>query len=1031
MSLSIRKLYRQLASRRRSSVRTPSRRPQLSVESLEERAVPAAFLSINGAQTLVAGANVNTSNNFFTGESEMQITINPANPLFVAGFTHNVNNLNEMSVYHSSDGGLAWARTVIDGSLDGLGSGVRFDPTIKYDAFGRLFIAYGFASDGTTRLMAARSDDNGASFFNSRVLDSNDDNHDVPGVDKWFMATGLDPSTGGQAVYVAYTHNASELLGIRLDQQISVVGTQDGGDSWTSRQVINDGSGGIFGLDADNTLFAGPAVGPFGELFVVWHDLDDGVIRLDRDLDGLFASDHGFGDDVTVNSLRESFLEQTVPAMPRRGISNGPSIDVDRDPFSAHFGRVYVTFCDTFSGDDKDIYLVTSDDNGGSWHLDNSIFGAGNVEGSSGTDFMPSIAVDPLSGVVNVAYYTTAGDQFSGNDDVNVRLATSFDGGDTFSRVNLSSARSNAGVAFNGNEFGDYLGIAAFGGTARAYWADNRGPSGDLEAFTAAATFSSSTGNNILFVEGDDFGPTNDFIDVFRPSANPGLVFAQVGGQLQYAGPVGSVNAIDVFGFSGDDFIRIDETIAGTSTTVFAGDGNDTVWVGFTSGNLNNVAGAVTVFGDNDTDTVTLWDDLAAFNDTYTVTNSTVSRLLFGGLTYGSVEGLTLNAESGNNTINVTSTSVPTTLNAGGGNDTINVGTGNLGSILGGVIANGGLGTDTVTINDSTSPYAGPYTITNTLVNAPGSFVNGVAYGTIERLNFNAAAGDNTITVASVVPSVYYTLNGGGGNDTLVGQGTANGWHVASQNGGYVGSVAFASMENLTGGAGDDAFILSNGKGVSGRINGGGGVRNWINDTAYTTPVTVNLTTGVATGVGGGISGIQNVFGGAANDTITGDAGNSTLIGGAGDDTVSGLAGSDVLLGGLGNDSLLGGDGRDLLVGGSGADVLDGGNGDDILIGGLLSYYSEATNTLSANLFAAIMGEWTSTFDYATRIKHLTGELGGGRNSTARINSTTVSNDGGAVDTLFGRAGLDWFVVNAGDLVRDLNTGGTETKTTI
>jgi hypothetical protein len=52
-------------------------------------------------------------------------------------------------------------------------------------------------------------------------------------------------------------------------------------------------------------------------------------------------------------------------------------------------------------------------------------------------------------------------------------------------------------------------------------------------------------------------------------------------------------------------------------------------------------------------------------------------------------------------------------------------------------------------------------------------------------------------------------------------------------------------------------------------------------------------------------------------------------------------------------------------------------------------------------------------------------------NVTSTSTTTIISGNGGAVDTLFGRAGLDWFVVSAGDLVKDLNTGGTETKTTI
>ena len=96
------------------------------LEALEGRTVPSATLHLSGAQTLVPGANVNVSNNANTTESEMQIAINPSDPLQVAGFTHNLADPNEISLYHTWDGGLTWERTVIDDASDGLGQGVRF-----------------------------------------------------------------------------------------------------------------------------------------------------------------------------------------------------------------------------------------------------------------------------------------------------------------------------------------------------------------------------------------------------------------------------------------------------------------------------------------------------------------------------------------------------------------------------------------------------------------------------------------------------------------------------------------------------------------------------------------------------------------------------------------------------------------------------------------------------------------------------------------------------------------------------------------
>ena len=129
---------------------------------------------------------------------------------------------------------------------------------------------------------------------------------------------------------------------------------------------------------------------------------------------------------------------------------------------------------------------------------------------------------------------------------------------------------------------------------------------------------------------------------------------------------------------------------------------------------------------------------------------------------------------------------------------------------------------------------------------------------------------------------------------------------------------------------------------------------------------------------------------------LFGDDGNDTL-------NTQGSSANNVLEGGAGNDTLQAGGGRDLLVGGTGADVLQGNAGDDILIGG--------TNDYDGNLAAlnAVMAEWGRTdADYATRVKHLSGTLGGGLNSSLLLTASTVHDDA-ASDQLTGGAGMDWF----------------------
>jgi Ca2+-binding RTX toxin-like protein len=153
-------------------------------------------------------------------------------------------------------------------------------------------------------------------------------------------------------------------------------------------------------------------------------------------------------------------------------------------------------------------------------------------------------------------------------------------------------------------------------------------------------------------------------------------------------------------------------------------------------------------------------------------------------------------------------------------------------------------------------------------------------------------------------------------------------------------------------------------------------------------------------------------YGLAGNDDIQ-VAGGLTLPawldGGDGNDRLNGGGGNNVLLGGAGDDLLIGGGGRNLLIGGLGADTLNAGSGDDLLIGGTTAFDANEAE------LAAIMAEWTSGRDYATRIANLSGIGSGPRNNG---NSFLIASGPGATifddnagDVLQGGSGMDWFFV--------------------
>ena len=310
---------------------------------------------------------------------------------------------------------------------------------------------------------------------------------------------------------------------------------------------------------------------------------------------------------------------------------------------------------------------------------------------------------------------------------------------------------------------------------------------------------------------------------------------------------------------------------------------------------LDNLQGPVTVNGSG-SDFVNVDDQDAVFSDTYNITSSTLTRIIFGGLTYSGLAGLTLNAETGNNTINIHSTSAPVTINDDAGSDTVNVGdpgmVNGLDNLAGAVTVHGS-GSDFVNVNDQDAGFSDGYTLTSSTLTRP--FFGGLTYSGIAGLTLNAETGNNTITLVSTSPSTPVTINGDGGTDTLVGPNVANTWTITGSNAGTVGNVTFTGIANLTGGTSTDGFKFPNGGSVSGVVNGGGGT-NGIGYGLRTTGVTVNLTTGTATGTGG-VTNIQNVTGSPANDNITGNSASNVINGNGGTDVLKGGGGgSDVFM---------------------------------------------------------------------------------------------------------------------------------------
>jgi hypothetical protein len=284
-----------------------------------------------------------------------------------------------------------------------------------------------------------------------------------------------------------------------------------------------------------------------------------------------------------------------------------------------------------------------------------------------------------------------------------------------------------------------------------------------------------SNGHNLDFVNssinfiggaGDDritlLDQANGFSDTFTITSNNLIRTAFPG--ITYSG----VTDITINGGTGNSFWDVNSTSSTATYRINAGDGNDTLRLAQSTSNLTNLGGQVIFNGQAGTNNrVFLQDGSQSLNRTIGITSSSVTRNVFGGLTYSNTHELTYNGGDGVNTFTVSSThaNTPVFINAGAGNDVLNVGTGNLNSLASRVTFNGQTGLDTITINDTTGSTGRNYTVTSSQVNRAD--FGGLTYSNSTGLTLDAAGGNDSFTVASTAATTPVTINGGAGNDSL------------------------------------------------------------------------------------------------------------------------------------------------------------------------------------------------------------------------------------------------------------------------
>jgi hypothetical protein len=436
----------------------------------------------------------------------------------------------------------------------------------------------------------------------------------------------------------------------------------------------------------------------------------------------------------------------------------------------------------------------------------------------------------------------------------------------------------------------------------------------------------------------------------------------------------GSQANVNLDGGSGNDSYNIESTHFGTALTVQGSSGKDTFNISPTAQNLDNIQGNVTVEDKVGTNALNAYDGNNAKTVTYSVTSSTVTRTGAATISYSSINNLVLKGGSGNDTYNINGTAagIKLALDAGKGNDGFNViGTDATSSVS----VDGGLGT-----NGLVGPNVSE---TWNITGWNAGNLGNVTFSNVQNLTGGTA---NDTFVMGMNGGLLGSINGGGGNDTLVGPNIGRNWYVTGTNSGAIASTNFTSIANLTGGSGDDTFQFFNNASVTGTIDGGGGT-NELFYAMYATGVNVNLALGTATGAAS-IAHFQDVTGSRYNDHLTGGAAACVL---------AGNGGTDVLVGGTGDATFVmaatQGAGT-TVTGGAGVNTLDGAN-----IANTWALTGANAGNLNGIAFTGVAnvggGSNTDTFKFAAA-GSISGKVDGGGGT----NTLDYSGDGGLAATV-------------------------------
>lgn len=410
-----------------------------------------AFSSITEDSPDVPVAPSNTTqseNSIFVAPNDNQLVINSNN-----SSENPLGNFYGADATKTVDGGLTWG-----GTVQGAGGYNSGDPVALIGLDGAYYIGFIDASYGQS---VAKSTNGGLNYTVHTVAGAGggilDKNH------LWIDNCPTSPYEGN--LYDAWT----DFTGGSFDSEIAFSRSTNGSTNWSSTiEVSSEVNAGSHNQGVNINS------GPNGEVYVIWaiYDgwpTDESAIGMARSFDGGATFDAGRRVIQNIRGIRTTGVGKNM----RNNSFPSMAVDISGGEYN---GNIYVVWANVGvpginSGNDVDVYLIRSEDQGTTWStpvkVNQDASGLGHVH------YLPWITCDPESGNLSVVFYD---DRNVGGQQCEVYSANSFDAGETWEDFKVSD------VAFTPTPIpgladgymGDYIGINARGGWVYPIWADTR-----------------------------------------------------------------------------------------------------------------------------------------------------------------------------------------------------------------------------------------------------------------------------------------------------------------------------------------------------------------------------------------------------------------------------------------------------------------------------------------------------------------------------------------------------------------------------